>query len=98
MEHAFNLLDHQPSGCPRWEICQNASGKTIYVKHMFLFEADEFGREWGRLIPACRFVDGAEWVGRADSIERELSSDSDPLCQDCMEVSLQHGLSRSVLE
>lgn len=93
MEEVFNLLDYQPTGCPKWELAQDSRGFLLYEKHMFLFEADEFGLP-GRMIPACRFIDGAEWVGRVSPLRRTYASDGDPLCQNCMEVSLQHGLAR----
>lgn len=90
---AFDLLDNQPSLWPKWQLARDSHGRLQYVKHMFLFEPFEF-EGLGRPIPACRFVDGAEWVERAPKFDQALASDGDPLCLDCMEVSLQHGLAR----
>lgn len=87
MEEAFDLLDNQPTGFPKWQLGVNAEGENLWVKHMFIADEDV-------VVPGCRFVPGAEWVGRASKWDQMLASDGDPLCQDCIEVYLQHGLAR----
>lgn len=90
MTEAFKLLDAQPDSWPRWQPGETVNGVTTSDRHLFMLELiGRFGHEFGRVYPACHFVDGATPVEYA---RNDRETNYEPLCPDCQEVELQHGL------
>jgi len=94
MEDVFELLDHQPSLWPKWAVGRDADDRPTSEQHMFIFERAGYDGSLGHVRAACQFLDGRPWVGRAPAVWSPPATVL--LCYDCMEVSLQHGIRRTL--
>lgn len=92
MNDAFEILDHQPTLWPRWQLGRDELGKETEEQHWFLFERAGYDGQLGYARAACQYLPGREWVGRAPRAWSPEPAEATRLCPDCMEVSLQYGL------
>lgn len=94
MEHVLEILDHQPQHWPKWQRGRDADDLPTPEQHMFLFERAGYDGSLGHVRAACQYIDGCPWVGPAPAVWSPPQTVL--LCLDCMEVSLQHGIQRTL--